>query len=94
MNIQILDGDDYRAITPSALSAFATSKGWAKSESFGPYADVYVGNGRPSLVIPHTNQIGDYAAVVSQLIKDFAEYTEQDALVVYSDLDESNFDAV
>jgi hypothetical protein len=91
MKAQILDGDALRAITPAALSAFARSEGWSKTEPYGDHADVYAGNARPEIILPRTDRLGDYASTVSRLIGIFAKHMDLSELAVYHDLDSLSF---
>jgi hypothetical protein len=86
MKAQILDAEALRSISPVALSAFARSEGWSKTEAFGTHADVYAGANRPEIVLPRTDRLADYPATVSRLIGIFAKYMDSDELAIYRDL--------
>ncbi len=94
MKLQILDVDALRAITPAALAAFARGEGWARTEAYGGHADVYAGPNRPEIVIPRTDRLGDYAAVVSKLVDVFSEVIERDELEIYRDVIGADRDVV
>lgn len=94
MKAQILDAEALRAISPAALAAFARSKGWTKTETFGAHADVYAGTDRPEIVLPRTDRLADYAATVSRLIGVFAKFSDRDELTTYRDLAGADCDVV
>lgn len=94
MKAQIIDGAALRAITPAALTAYARFAGWQKTESFGKHSDVYIQQGRPDLIIPGTDAIGDYAAVVADLLGVLSRVEERDELAVYRDLTGADRDVV
>ena len=81
MKAQILDAEALRAVTPAALVAFARGEGWTRTETYGAHADVYAASGRPEIILPRTDRLGDYASVVSRLLVEFAKATDQDELV-------------
>lgn len=86
MNSAIRETKAFHAVSPSALSAYARSEGWVKTEPYGDYSDVYVAEGLPEIILPRTQQIGDYAYVVSRLIGIFARVAEMDEISVYRSL--------
>lgn len=94
MKAQILDAEALRAISPAALAAFARGEGWAKMEAYGSHADVYAGRHRPEIILPRTDRLGDYAAVVSRLLSVFAKVAERDELATYRDLIGADRDVV
>ncbi len=94
MKTQILDAGALRAVPPAALAAYARGEGWAKTEAYRGHADIYVGEGRPEIVLPRTDRLADYASVVSRLIGIFGEVAEQDELSVYRDLVGADHDVV
>lgn len=94
MKAQILDADALRAISPSALAAFARREGWSKCEAYGGHADVYGGADRQEIILPRTDRLADYASVVSQLIGIFAETINRDEFATYRDLVGSDRDVV
>jgi hypothetical protein len=94
MRATILDADALRAISPSALAAYARGEGWQKAESYGAHADVYGAANKPEIVLPRTDRLGDYPTVISKLIAIFAKATEQDELATYRDLVGADRDVV
>lgn len=86
MKAQILDIEALRAISPAALSGYARAEGWRKTEVFGAYSDVYQADGKPELVLPRTQNLGDYASVVSKLISIFSQTVNRDEFSIYRDL--------
>lgn len=83
MKISIRDSDVLRSITPSALSAFALEAGWRRDKEYRKYSNIFVGKGLPSIVIPNTASLGDYANVVADLIETFADVADQDEMSVF-----------
>ncbi len=94
MRAQIIDADALRAVSPISLAAFARSEGWSKASPYGDHANVYVSSSRADIIIPTTNHLADYASAVSRLIGIFAEITDQDELVTFRNLIESERDVV
>ena len=94
MLTNLRDRDRLIDIAPMALSAYSSAAGWAKSETFGDHSDVYVGAGLPEIIVPRTQDLGDYADVVSRLIEIFAHVAEVDELTLYNDLIVADRDVV
>ena len=94
MNTIIIDRDDLLAVSPTALSAYARTFGWAKIETFGDCSDVYAGPSLPEIIIPRTRQLGDYALVVARLIGIFARVAEVKEAAIYDELLAIDRDAV
>jgi hypothetical protein len=90
----IIDPQALRAISPLALSSYARAEKWVKEESFGDHSDVYVKPGVGEIIIPGTEALGDYVAVVSNLIERFAAVEGRNELQVYRDLVGSDRDVV
>ena len=74
------------AVTPNALSAYVKSRNWIRAGGYGEYSDVYEADGRPTIVVPNTAEIGDYARVMARLLDVFARVDEAPVEKVYSDL--------
>ena len=94
MKADIRDPDALRAVSPSALAAYARSAGWAKTVSFGDYSDVYASDALPEIVLPRTSIVADYARVVGRLIDIFAEIADIDQLSLYRDLVTADRDVI
>ena len=94
MKAKILDSESLRAISPAALSAFARTEGWTKVEDFGEFSDVYTAENGPEIIIPRTSTIGDYAEVVSELIRIFSDLASTDELALYRDLVTADRDVI
>lgn len=94
MKAHISDAEALCAISPAAIAAFARSEGWFKVETYGAHGDVYAGAGRPEIIVPRTNLIADYAAVVSRLIEIFAGSSGRGPCTVYRDLASADRDVV
>ena len=86
MKVSIRDTDALRAVSPTALSAYAHVAGWCRQEPYRVHSDVYVGEARPEIIVPRTERLGDYASVVATLIETFAQVSGQDELTVYRSL--------
>ena len=72
MRVSIRDRDALLAVSPAALSAYARAAGWRRHEPYREHSDVYVGEARPDIIVPHPERPGDYASVVATLIDTFA----------------------
>ena len=86
MRATILDTETLKAVSPAALSAYARAEGWIKDEPYGDHSDVYVAHGRPEIILPRSQRLGDYASVVSRLVEIFADAAETDELSMYRNL--------
>ena len=94
MNASIRDKTVLAAVSPAALSAYARSAGWVSTEPYGDHSDVYTADGLPEIVLPRTQEIGDYANVVSQVIAIFAQAADMDDLALYRDLVTADRDVI
>ena len=94
MKVDIQDKAVLQAVSPTALSAYARATGWSKLERYGDHSDVYAAEQMPEVILPRTQRLGDYASVVSRLIKIFAEVTDRDELSLYRDLVTADRDVV
>ena len=86
MKASIQDTGALAGVSPAALSAYARSFGWVRTEDYGDHSDVYSGEGLPEVVLPRTRLLGDYASVVSRLIEVFSGAIQTDTLAIYRDL--------
>ncbi|MDE0161699.1 MAG: hypothetical protein OXL98_08150 [Acidimicrobiaceae bacterium] len=82
------------AIQPAALTAYAQSMGWKLSKRYRANSDVYTADGRPEIVLPRTQNLADYARVMSQLIDIFASEADLDQLSIYRQLVVANRDVI
>ena len=87
-------GPALRVITPVALAAYARSAGWQKDGPYGPFAELYTGDGKPAIIVPHTDIIDDYALAVEDLVITLAEALEREQADVYRDLTEADRDVI
>ncbi len=94
MRAAILDAESLRAVSPTALAAYARGEGWRKAEGYGAHADVYGAPGKPEIVVPRTDRLGDYPTVVAKLIGIFAMDAGRDELATYRDLIGADRDVV
>ena len=94
MKASIRDTEALKAVSPAALSAYARAAGWIKAEPYGDHSDVYVAHGRPEIILPRIQRLGDYANVVSRLVEIFADAAETDELSLYRDLVTADRDMV
>ena len=94
MKTRILDVKALKAITSAALAAYARSEGWKRSEPYGAHADIYVRDEQPEIILPRTERLADYAAVVSRLIGVFSEVKGQNESATYQDLTRADHDVV
>ena len=94
MQATIHDREALKAISPAALAAYARSAGWQRGEIYRVHSHVYAGQDRPEIIVPRTDRLGDYATVVSTLIKIFAQVADQDELTIYRSLVTGDRDVV
>ena len=94
MKANIRDREALLAVSPSALSAYARAAGWTKGDTYGDHSDVYAAEGLPEVILPRTQRLGDYAAVISRLIEIFAKAAETDELALYRDLVTADRDVI
>ena len=94
MKTNIQDRDALLAVSPVALSAYARAEGWSKAEPYGDFSDIYVAGGLPEIILPRTENLSDYADVVSTLIGIFARVAAVDELTIYRDLVTADRDAI
>lgn len=94
MRVSIRDAEALRAVTPTALSTYARAAGWSMHERYRKHSDVYVCEGRPDIIIPRTERLGDYASIVAGMIETFAQVAEQDELTIYRLLTTADRDVV
>lgn len=86
MKIDIRDNDALAAIPPLSLMAYVRSQGWSKREEFGKTSVVFVKENEPEIILPHTDDLGDYPAIVRNLIAILSDAEERGELQVYRDL--------
>ncbi len=94
MRANIQDETALLAVSPSALTAYARSAGWSKIETYGEHSDVFANEHLPEVVVPRTQDIGDYISVVSKLIEVFAGVAEIDEISLYADLVTADRDVI
>ena len=94
MKTNIQDRDALLAVSPVALSAYARAEGWSKAEPYGDFSDIYVAGGLPEIILPRTENLSDYADVVSTLIGIFARVAAVDELTLYRDLVTADRDVI
>ena len=94
MRAIIHDPEALDAISPAALSAYARSLGWTRAEAYGEHADVYSADALPEIVLPRTQNLADYASVVSRLMAIFSDASETDTLSLYRDLVTADRDVI
>ena len=94
MTNTFVDHDALRAVSPSALAAYANAAGWELTESFGDHSNVYVHRGEPEIVVPRTQRIADYTSVVAQLIDIFASAAKVSPVSLYRDISIADRDVI
>lgn len=83
-----------RAVSPVAIAHYAQSEGWSKVGVYRDYSDVYVGEGKPNIIVPRTDAIDDYEMAISDLINIFTEVLNRDHISIYRDLTLADRDVV
>ena len=94
MSVDLRDHNALAAVSPAALSAYARAAGWRKAESYGEHADVYAARGKPEVILPRTERLGDYPRVVSQVLGIFARVAQRDELALYRELVTADRDVI
>jgi len=94
MKATIQDREALLAVSPVALSAYARVEGWSKEEPYGEFSDVYVAKGLPEIILPRTENLADYASVVSTLIEILARVAGVDELTLYRNLVTADRDVI
>lgn len=94
MKATIGDRDALRAITPSALVAYAIGEGWTRTARYGDHSDVYERLGAPELILPGTDALADYPTIVSDLLRVLSKEERRDELQIYRDLVGSDRDVI
>lgn len=94
MKTSINDPGALRSITPAALVAYALSEGWKRVESFGDHSDVYCRANSPELILPGTDSLGDYPAVVSSILNILSVEEGRDELQLFRDLAGADRDVI
>ncbi|MYF19125.1 MAG: hypothetical protein F4218_00395 [Synechococcus sp. SB0677_bin_5] len=89
MQASIHDREALKAVSPAALAALAglcPQCRLAAGETCRVHSDVYAGRDRPEIIILRTEHLGDYATVVSRLIRVLAQVADRDERTVYRSL--------
>lgn len=97
MKARIADQIALEAITPTALRAYVVFEGWRRIAQFGEVSAIYQKtlDGREhELIVPETEQIGDYADAVLRALNYIAQVEQRDQLMVYRDLTQSGRDVI
>lgn len=94
MRAAIRDKEALKAVSPSAIAAYARASGWTKAGPFGDHSDVYAGPNLPEIILPRHQRLGDYASVVQRLIQVFAEIADTTQIALYRDLATADRDVV
>ena len=94
MRSGVLTRDALLAVSPTALSICACAAGWKRHDTYRVHSNIYIGEDRPEIIVPRTDHLGDYASVVADLIKTFAEVGRQDETGVYNSLVATDRDVV
>jgi hypothetical protein len=96
MKTRILDKAALAAITPAALRAYLLHEHWEKLQPYGKFSEIYVrpiGNEEArEIIVPFTNEIGDYASAIGEIIRHIAQTEQRDELAVYTDLTRADRD--
>ena len=94
MKARIEDVAALRAISPTSLAAYVKAEGWEKADRYGDHSTVYTKADAPELLLPDTDELADYHAVVSAILGYVAKFEERDELQVYRDLVEAESDVI
>lgn len=94
MRNSIHDRDALLVVSPTALSSYACAAGWIRRGTYREHSNIYTGEDKPEIIVPRTDHLGDYASVVAELIKIFAEVGDQSETSVYRSLVTTDRDVV
>ena len=94
MKTSIRDPKALAAVSPAALSAYARSLGWTRAEVYGEHSDIYSADGLPEVILPRTQNLADYASVVSRVMAIFSDAADTDTLSLYRDLVTADRDVI
>lgn len=88
------DRDALLVVSPTALSSYACAAGWIRRDTYRVHSNIYTGEDKPEIIVPRTDHLGDYASVVAELIRIFAEVGDEDETSVYRSLVTTDRDVV
>ena len=94
MNTINYDKAELTAVSPKALSAYAGASGWERTDKYGDSSYIYTAPNLPEVILPESQNLADYARVVLQLIRVFAEVAEKSEHSVYKELIMFDSDAI
>lgn len=94
MTPELISNHALEAITPKSLGLYARALGWEYSEPFGETSDVYLHQTYGEILLPRTQNIGDYLNAVSRAFQSFVRVTEDSELATYQAIIGSEFDVI
>ena len=86
MDLKITDHNAIRTIPCINVEMYARRRGWEPHQPYRKNSYIFRGIDLPEIIIPQTNELGDYASVVSKLLTIFAEEAKTNELIIYNKL--------
>lgn len=94
MRVDITDMKTLSAIRPRALNAYLKSRGWRKIGEYRSRADVFSYQNEQEVLVPFSEQFGDYAQIVQEVISELATVECRSELSIFNDLSISDTDVI
>lgn len=94
MRVLISDEHALASIPAHSLVAYVQAEGWSATGLYGEFSTVFERGNSPEIIIPRSEEIGDYASVVSQIIDTLSREEGRDQLQVFSDLVSADKDLI
>ena len=82
------------AISPTVLTIFARSLGFEKTDDYGKTSAVFNHNKHGEILVPITQNIGDYKTAVARVFERFVEILDDNELTVFNSIIGSEFDVI
>lgn len=95
MKARITDTDALLAIEPDVMRAYLVAEGWLTQGPWGQTSEIFLRVGDATeLLVPIRRDLGDYASVMSDIIRVLSDVEGRSELQVYGDLITSDKDVI
>jgi len=94
MSFNSISETAFAAISPRSLVLYAKSLGWEFFEDFGSAAHVYVHKTHGEILLPRSQELGDYHRAVYDAVKRFTRITKGTEKSVFEAITGSEFDVI